>query len=404
MLIVLDSNVFTRDLRLDSVELELLAAFITAHEDARLAAPRFSIEEAARRACLEITKHRYFSRHSAAMLEKLLGAPAPPARDFDPESFCAGYAAKIQRRLKRLGAEILEYERFSAQTILDRPWGRGRPDQSTKDGCEDILLWEMLKTDCLPGGEDVVLISNRTPFFCQNRSRRLRSHLADELRREGLPLENLHVVKNLDEFLDTHARPALPVAQNALSLFENDGSLQKYGFDLDAWFTANKFELEFELKDRCEDIFRHVNLDLVGASLFVHDENIHARSLSIQGVYKLKGRDVVFHTAAEFSFIFDVFIMCGHGSQIYEVLERTPLDVHVDAIKQHGSWGHFKVSIPGVLLITFNTGSKKVKNHQFRLREFFGFCPHCGECVTSDVAVSCARCEKSLAWSLNPSQ
>ena len=61
---------------------------------------------------------------------------------------------------------------------------------------------------------------------------------------------------------------------------------------------------------------------------------------------------------------------------------------------KHYIWAQIMMKLPISINLIFNIESELVENFEIDIEEFYGFCPHCSEPITSDSAEVCPNCGK----------
>ncbi len=244
MFIVLDSTVFWDDPNVKSGAWALLREF-TSRSDSTVFIPRVVVDEVEAKLGKRFDETVKEVKSAAQSLARLIdGEYRVPEPDRSKEM--ARYSRRLRSRLGELKVKTLAYPSISHPALVQRQVNHQRPFQAKGTGYRDALIWHSL-LELLEGSEeDCVLVTNNSTDFAASKESPtvIHSDLQKDLDKSGIK-GKVAISKDLDAFLDEHAKPTLKKLDDLKKDLEN----------------GKPIDLKDELKSRFKQIFEEINQD-----------------------------------------------------------------------------------------------------------------------------------------------
>jgi hypothetical protein len=242
MFVVLDSTVFWDDPNVKSAAWALLREF-TLRTNSTVFVPQVVIDEVeakfGKRLDEAVQEVRTAAHSIARLMDSAYKIPEPQ-RDEE----LSRYSQRLRCRLRELSIEMLGYPSISHADLVKRQVNQQRPFQAKGTGYRDALIWHSL-VKLLDGSKEkcVLVTRNSTDFSASKDSPTvIHSDLQKDLDILGIK-GNVSLSKDLDAFLDEHAKPRLK------SLHDLKRELE----------IGKPIDLKDELKARFNQIIEEIN-------------------------------------------------------------------------------------------------------------------------------------------------
>jgi hypothetical protein len=128
------------------------------------------------------------------------------------------YRAWFEDRIAKI-ASVVDYPDISLPAIARRSMAKRRPFDETGRGYVDTLIWEVVLTLASDGGPKVVLVSKDIGNFGDS-SESLHEHLQSDLKERAVPTDRVIYFTKLEDFVNSHIRPALAQVKEVRSAIE----------------------------------------------------------------------------------------------------------------------------------------------------------------------------------------
>ncbi len=238
MHVVLDSNIFVSDFRMEGTAFRVLLS----------AAPRVGITLCVPQLVLDevVNKYREQLRGVAAKYvsvarswQRMTTERLPPiADDCGVAEHSHAYAEHLRTTLASVDAKILPYPDVSHEKLVRRALERRRPFAKGGRGYRDALIWEVLLGLCLSDGREVCFVTRNSKDF--GKGPEPHPHLAADLTNSHLRIDRLAVVPSLDELNNTHLVQHLRRVDRIVDLLSAE---QLDQFSLRDWASAELCDL-----------------------------------------------------------------------------------------------------------------------------------------------------------------
>lgn len=242
MLIVLDSTVFWDDPNVKSGAWALLREF-TRRSDSTVFVPEVVVDEVEANFGKRFDETVEGTKNATQSLVRLIDGEYKITELDKPEEVTR-YSKRFRSRLKALRVEVRRYPSISHPELVKRQVNHQRPFQARGTGYRDALIWHSM-LELLKGSKDdcVLVTKNWTDFSASKESSAaLHSDLQKDLDNSGIK-SKVSISKDLDVFLDEHAKPTLKKLDDLKKDLENGKPLN----------------LKRELKSRFNQIFEEIN-------------------------------------------------------------------------------------------------------------------------------------------------
>lgn len=204
--VVLDANVTFQHRRLDGPTFDLLNQFLR-RTHSTLVVPEITVQEAIKKHREDATRKLRDATSAIKGLDRFLTVPSgatPPTAT--AEASTQGYEILLRMRLDELDADVPHYEDIPATVIADRALRERRPVMPEDRGIRDLLFWETVLRKVASKDRVTVLVTDDGGFADGDN---LHSDLADDLEQMGYPRGAVILVKNIEKFNETFAKPLL---------------------------------------------------------------------------------------------------------------------------------------------------------------------------------------------------
>jgi predicted nucleic acid-binding protein len=206
MWIVIDTNIFYKDLRLTR-SLDLLFRDIE-NLPYSIQIPEVIVQETINK--YKEQRQTYISRLFSSLdsLKKFTSFDINiEIGDEDLETDIDQYEIFLRERIDAFG-KILPLPKTSTQELIDRALSRRKPFNSKGEGFRDVLIWETIielvqKDDC----EGIALITDNTTDFSNGDG--LHKHLIDDLSDLDIDANKVILFTSLENFIISQVLPAL---------------------------------------------------------------------------------------------------------------------------------------------------------------------------------------------------
>jgi PIN domain-containing protein len=220
--VVLDSNVIIADYWLRSTSVVLLYDFLK-KTGAKLVVPQIVVEEVINhhREDLEKVKAdmKKAHRQSARLLRNVsaLSGQVVALNKFNTRD---PYPKFISGELKRVGAQVIDYDNIPHKDIVARDLKRTRPFQQSGTGYRDALVWETIIRHCVKKGAVTVFVTDNVKDFC-NPKGELHEDLRKDIQAKGADEKDFKVFQDLIQFADALVVPYLKTKKDFATLIIN---------------------------------------------------------------------------------------------------------------------------------------------------------------------------------------
>lgn len=242
MFVVLDSTVFWDDPNVKSAAWPLLREF-TLRTDSTVFVPEVVIDEVEANFGKRLNETVQEVRNAAHSVARLIDALYEVSEPQRAEELLR-YSKRLRCRLEELSIQTLGYPSIAHADLVKRQVNQQRPFQAKGTGYRDALIWHSL-LELLDGYKEkcVLVTRNSTDFSASKDSPTvIHSDLQTDLDTRGIKAK-VSLSKDLDAFLDKHAKPSLK-------------SLDDLKRELE---TGKPIDLKDELKSRFNQILEEIN-------------------------------------------------------------------------------------------------------------------------------------------------
>jgi len=200
MKVVLDTNQLFGDYLLNNPAFSTLRDGLV-QSGGELCVPKVVIEEITR-----IYLQDYAGAISArAKVSRIVGVIGSGLPDLESaETAESKYRDALAKRLKELGARVLNLPDIGVDELLHRDLAERRPFDAKGRGLRDAVIWESLLSDVQNHDEEVALISNDGGFSSPSSNRggkaELHSDLGDDLHSAGYARNRVRVFRSVQDF------------------------------------------------------------------------------------------------------------------------------------------------------------------------------------------------------------
>lgn len=293
MKVVLDANIFCRDLRLSSTNFRVFRDGLHL-VPGDLKIPEVVVDEVVNCFREDLSAAVSGSAKAASTLGRLLPqADQPPGIEIDEAAQVREYREWLLSTLDAMGAAILPYPNIPHKTVVQRDLERKQPFKKGGAGYRDFLIWESVRRLMIGGLERVVLVTANKKDFGEGPG------VADDLAKDILNPNRIEVVQTLESFNEAFIIPKLAMVDEMKERLEAEAG---FLFDIPRWLKENLVDT---LKD--EDYLESYVLGFPdGVGGVRAKEVISLKSFVVDEVLQLNEEEVLVRVKVQVEALFGV--------------------------------------------------------------------------------------------------
>lgn len=230
MKVVLDTNIFCRDLRLVSTNFRVFRDGLHLIPG-DLVIPEVVVDEVVNCFREDLSEAVSGATKATSTLGRLLpGAHQLPEIQIDEVAQVHEYREWLLSALEGMGAEVLPYPNVPHKTVVQRDLERKQPFKKGGAGYRDFLIWESVRRLMVGGLERVVLVTANKKDFGEG------PRVADDLAKDILNPNRVEVVQALELFNEAFIIPKLAMVDEMKERLEAEAG---FLFDIPRWLKKN---------------------------------------------------------------------------------------------------------------------------------------------------------------------